>query len=213
MDVSKCAWAPGWKAEERQRFLSEVESVVGARFGDYELDASDGTVTVPELDCVLGLSNLAQTCRLADPEDWRLLVYSHMARLDDFAPAALAELISDYERVRDDLRVRVVSQSHLAHINPVADPLPLGLYSCLSADLDGAAMPVDRGYFDGWGVDHGEAMAAAVANSLAADKLVVTETRELSGRFSVLAGESLFASAHLLDLADSLPGVGPRGRW
>ncbi|MYB08780.1 MAG: hypothetical protein F4Y28_02215 [Acidimicrobiia bacterium] len=211
MDVSNCAWAPGWKAEERQRFLSEVESVVGARFGDYELDAAEGTVTVSDLDCVFGLSNLAQTCRLADPEDWRLLVYSHITRLDDFAPAALAELMSDYERVKDDLRVRVVSQHHVAHIDPVADPLPLGLYSCLSVDLDGAAMPVDRGYFDGWGVDHDEVMAAAVANSLAADKLAVTESRELSGRFTVLAGDSLFATAHLLDLADSLPDVGPRG--
>lgn len=185
--------------------------MVGARFGDYELNAAEGTVTVSDLDCVLGLSNLAQTCRLADPEDWRLVVYSHITRLDDFAPAALAELISDYERVKDNLRVRVVSQSHLAHIDPVADPLPLGLYSCLSVNLDGAAMPVDRNHFDEWGVDHDEVMAAAVANSLAADKLVVAESCELSGRFTVLAGESLFATAHLLDLADSLPDVGPRG--
>ena len=211
MDISNCAWAPGWKAEELQRFLSEVESVAGARFDEYELDAADGTVTVSELDCVLGLSNLAQTCRSADPDNWRLLVYSHITRLDDFAPAALAELMSDFERVKDDLRVRVVSQNHVAHIDPVADPLPLGLYSCLSVDLDGAAMPVDRNYFDKWGVDHDEAMTLATANSLAADKLVVTESCELSGRFTVLAGESLFPTAHLLDLADSLPDVGPRG--
>lgn len=130
MDVSNCSWAPGWKAEELRRFLSEVEEVVGARFGDYELDVADGTVTVADLDCVLGLSNLAQTCRALDPDQWRLVVYSHITRLDDFAPAALAELLSDFERVKGDLRVRVVSQNHVAHIDPVADPLPLGLFSC-----------------------------------------------------------------------------------
>lgn len=211
MDVSNCAWAPGWKAEDLRRFLSEVESVVGARFGEYELDAAEGTITVPELDCVLGLSNLAQTCRSMDPEEWRLVAYSHITRLDDFAPAALAELVSDYGRVKDDLRVRVVSQSHVAHLDPVTDPLPLGLFSCLSVDLDGAAMPVDRSYFDKWGVDHDEVMALATANSLRADKLEVTESDELSGRFSILAGDSLFASAHLLDLAARLPEVGPRG--
>ncbi len=72
-------------------------------------------------------------------------------------------------------------------------------------------MPVDRGYFDDWGVDHDETMALATANSLAADKLEVTESDELSGRFTILAGESLFTSAHLLDLAASLPDVGPKG--
>ena len=211
MDVSECGWAPGWEAEELRRFLSEVESVVAARFGDYELDASDGTITVQELDCVLGLSNLAQTCQSVDPEQWRLVVYSHITRLDDFAPAALAELVSDYERVKDDLRVRVVSPSHVAHIDPVADPLPLGLSLCLSVDLDGAAMPVDRNYFDKWEADHDEVMAVATANSLGADKLEVAESDELAGRFSILAGDSLFASAHLMDLAACLPDVGSRG--
>lgn len=211
MDVSDCAWAPGWKAEELRRFLSEVESVVSARFGDHELNLAEGSVVVSELDCVLGLANLAQTCRSVDPDQWRLVVYSHIARLDDFAPAALAELVSDFERVKGDLRVRVVSESHVAHIDPVTNPLPLGLMSCLSVDLDGAAMPVDREYFDKWGVDRDEAIALAAANSLATDKLAVTESCELSGRCSVLAGESLFSTAHLLDLTACLPDVGPRG--
>ena len=211
MDVSTCDWAPGWDAGELRRFVSEVEEVVGARFGEHELDFAEGSITVTGLDCVLGLSNLAQTCRSIDPEEWRLVVHSHISRLEDFAPARVAELVSDYERVKGDLRVRVVSEDHVAHIDPVADRLPLGLMSCLSVDLEGAAMPVDRRYIDGWGVGRDEVMALAAANSLAADKLVVAETCELAGRFKVLSGESLFATAHLLDLPASLPDMGPMG--
>ena len=168
METSICAWAPWWSEEKTRRFLSEVEGVVGARFGEYELDEAQDTVTVSDLDCVLGLSNLAQTCRQADPEEWRMLVYSHIGRLDDFSPEALSELLGDYERVRGDLRVRVVSPSHLNHIDPVGDPLPMGLFACLSVALDGATMPVDRGHFDEWGQDQGEVMAAALANTVAA---------------------------------------------
>lgn len=211
METSICAWAPWWSAEERQRFLSEVEGVVGARFGDHELDEAQGTITVSDLECVLGLSNLAQACRLADPEDWRLLVYSHVTRLDDFAPEALAELLRDYERVKDDLRVRVVSHHHTEQIDPVGDPLPLGMFACLSVALEGATMPVDRGHFDDWGEDKDEVMAVALANTVAAEDVVATEVEELKGKFKVFTGDSLFTSALMLGPADAMPEVGPWG--
>ncbi|WP_419923977.1 hypothetical protein [Candidatus Poriferisocius sp.] len=211
METSICAWAPWWSADDRRRFLSEVEGVVGARFGEYELDEAAGTVTVSDLDCVLGLSNLAQACRMADAEDWRLLIYSHMTRLDDFAPEALSELLGDYERVKGDLRVRVVSHNHIEHIDPVGDPLPLGMFSCLSVALDGATMPVDRSHFDEWGEDQDEVMAAALANTLAAEEVVAAEIDELKGRFTALSGDSLFTSALLLGPADAMPDVGEMG--
>lgn len=211
METSICAWAPWWSAEKTRRFLSEVEEVVGARFGEFELDEAQGTVTVSELDCVLGLSNLAQMCRSVDPEDWRLLVYSHMARLDDFAPEVLSELMGDYERVKGDLRVRVVSPNHLEHIDPVGDPLPLGMFACLSVALDGATMPVDRSHFDQWGQDQDEVMAAALANTLEAEEVVATEIDEMKGRFTALSGDSLFTSALMLGSADDMPDVGEMG--
>ena len=185
--------------------------MVGARFGEFELDEAQGTVTVSELDCVLGLSNLAQMCRSVDPEDWRLLVYSHMARLDDFAPEVLSELMGDYERVKGDLRVRVVSPNHLEHIDPVGDPLPLGMFACLSVALDGATMPVDRSHFDQWGQDQDEVMAAALANTLEAEEVVATEIDEMKGRFTALSGDSLFTSALMLGSADDMPDVGEMG--
>ena len=211
METSICAWAPWWSADNRRRFLSEVEEVVGARFGEFELDEADGTVTVSELDCVLGLSNLAQTCRSVDPEEWRMLVYSHVARLDDFAPEVLSELIGDYERVKGDLRVRVVSPNHLEHIDPVGDQLPLGMFACLSVALEGATMPVDRSHFDGWGQDQDEVMAAALANTVAAEEVVSTEIEEMKGQFKVFTGDSLFTSALMLGSAEAMPEVGPWG--
>lgn len=206
-----CAWAPWWTPEQRRNFLSHVESVVQARFGENSLDEAEGTVAVKKMDCVLGLSNLAQTCRTVDPDEWRLIIYSHVARLDDFAPGVLADRLGDYDKLRPDLRIRVVSDHHLCHIDAVRDALPLGLSACLSVDLDGASCPVDRSYFDGWGVEHGEVMAAALANTLMAEPLDVEEVGELSGKFRVLTGDSLFVSGHLLDFARSVPDIGPLG--
>ena len=206
-----CAWAPWWTPEQLRSFLSHVESVVQARFGEYTLDEVEGTVSVDKMECVLGLSNLAQTCRAADPEDWRLIVYNHVARLDDFAPEALAERLADYEKLQPDLRVRVVSAQHLAQIDPVCDPLPLGLSACLSVDLDGAACPVDRSYFDRWGVGQGEVMAAALANTLMDEPLTALEGSELPGNIRVFTGESLFVTGHLLDFARTVPDIGLQG--
>ena len=206
-----CAWAPWWSPEQRRRFLSHVESVVQARFGEHTLDEDEGTVAVEKMDCVLGLSNLAQTCRAAEPDDWRLIIYSHVARLDDFAPDALAERLGEYERVLPDLRVRVVSAQHLSYIDAVRDPLPLGLSACLSVDLDGAACPVDRSYFNDWGVEHGEVMAVALANTLMGAPMTEEDASEVSGKFQVFTGDSLFVSGHLLDFARTVPDIGTHG--
>ena len=206
-----CAWAPWWAPEQRRRFLDLVESIVQARFGEHTVDEVDGTVAVEKMDCVLGLSNLAQTCRSTDPDDWRLLIYSHVARLDDFTPGVLAARMADYERLQPDLRLRVVSAHHLCHIDAVRDPLPLGLYACLSVNLDGAASPVDRSYFEDWGVEHAEVMAVALANTLMAEPLAPEGPSEQSGKFQVFYGDSLFVTGHLLDFARTVPDIGEQG--
>ncbi|WP_419918475.1 hypothetical protein [Candidatus Poriferisocius sp.] len=206
-----CTWVPWWSPEQRRSFLDHVEAVVRARFGEFSLDEVAGTVTVEKLDCVLGLSNLAQTCRLADPGEWRFIIYEHVARLDDFAPDALADRLGDYERLRGDLRIRVVSAQHLCHIDAVRDRLPVGLFACLSLNLDGASSPIDRSYFHDWGVEQDEVMAVALANTLMAEPLTVEEPDESNGGFRVLSGDSLFVSGHLLDFARSVPDIGPLG--
>ena len=206
-----CAWAPWWTPDQRRSFLNHVESVVRARFGEFTLDEADGTVTVEKMDCVLGLSNLAQTCRVAEPGDWRLIVYNHVARLDDFSPDLLAERLADYEQLLPDLRVRVVGQQHLGYIDAVQDPLLLGLSACLCVDLDGASCPVDRSYFNDWSVDQGEVMAVALANTLMGEPLTALEESELPGNFQILAGDTLFVSGHLLDFSRTVPDIGPLG--
>ena len=188
-----------------------MESVVQARFGEYTIDEAQGTVDIAKKDCVLGLSNLAQTCRAADPEDWRLIVYSHITRLDDFTPAVLAQRLGNYEQLQPDLRVRVVGAQHLTQVEAVCDPLPLGMFMCLSVSLDGAACPVDRGYFDQWGVSQGEAMAVALANTLLDEPLRAVEEPELPGNYRIFDGDSLFVTGHLLDFARTVPDIGPQG--
>ena len=206
-----CAWAPWWTPEQLRSFLSHVESVVQARFGEHTLDEAEGTVAVESMDCVLGLSNLAQTCRAADSEDWRLIIYGHVARLDDFAPDVLVERLGDYERLQPDLRVRVVGPQHLSQIDPVGDALPLGFFACLSVNLDGAACPVDHSYFDGWSVDHGEVMAGALANTLLDEPLTPLEGSDSPAKFRAFTGDSLFVTGHLLDFARTVPDIGPQG--
>ena len=206
-----CVWAPWWSPEQLRDFLNHVESVVQARFGEHTVDEAEGTVTVENMDCVLGLSNLAQTCRASDPEDWRLVIYSHIARLDDFAPDLLAERLGDYAQLQPDLRVRVVGAQHVSQIDAVCDPLPLGLSACLSVDLDGAACPVDRSYFSEWGVEQGEVMAAALANTLMDEPLSPLEGDGAPEQFRILTGDTLFVTGHLLDFARTVPDVGDMG--
>ncbi|MYB10474.1 MAG: hypothetical protein F4Y28_10915 [Acidimicrobiia bacterium] len=206
-----CAWAPWWTPEQLRDFLNHVESVVQARFGEHTVDEAEGTVTVEDMDCVLGLSNLAQTCRAVDSEDWRLIIYGHVARLDDFAPDLLAERLGDYEQLQPDLRVRVVGAHHLNQIDAVSDPLPLGLSACLSVDLDGAACPVDRSYFSEWGVEQGEVMAAALANTLMDEPLTPLEGDDAPEQFQILTGDTLFVTGHLLDFGRTVPDIGDMG--
>ncbi len=206
-----CAWAPWWAADELRSFLDQVQSVVEARFGQHAIDEAKGTVAVQEMDCVLGLSNLAQTCRAADPEDWRLIIYSHVARLDDFSPDLLARRLADYEKLQPDLRVRIVGQQHLSGIDAVCDPLPLGLSACLCVSLDGASCPIDRSYFSDWGVERGEAMAVALANTVSGEPIAEAEESELPSSCRTFSGDSLFATGHLLDFARTVPEIGPQG--
>ncbi|MDE0578947.1 MAG: hypothetical protein OXI29_03645 [bacterium] len=206
-----CAWAPWWTPEQLRDFLNHVESVVQARFGEHTVDEAEGTVTVEDMDCVLGLSNLAQTCRAVDSEDWRLIIYGHVARLDDFAPDLLAERLGNYEQLQPDLRVRVVGAHHLNQIDAVSDPLPLGLSACLSVDLDGAACPVDRSYFSEWGVEQGEVMAAALANTLMDEPLTPLERDDAPEQFQILTGDTLFVTGHLLDFGRTVPDIGDMG--
>ncbi|MXZ85897.1 MAG: hypothetical protein F4Z02_09615 [Acidimicrobiia bacterium] len=206
-----CAWAPWWTPEQLRDFLNHVESVVQARFGEHTVDEAEGTVTVEDMDCVLGLSNLAQTCRAVDSEDWRLIIYGHVARLDDFAPDLLAERLGNYEQLQPDLRVRVVGAHHLNQIDAVSDPLPLGLSACLSVDLDGAACPVDRSYFSEWGVEQGEVMAAALANTLMDEPLTPLEGDDAPEQFQILTGDTLFVTGHLLDFGRTIPDIGDMG--
>ena len=182
-----------------------------ARFGEHTVDEAEGTVTVEDMDCVLGLSNLAQTCRAVDSEDWRLIIYGHVARLDDFAPDLLAERLGNYEQLQPDLRVRVVGAHHLNQIDAVSDPLPLGLSACLSVDLDGAACPVDRSYFSEWGVEQGEVMAAALANTLMDEPLTPLEGDDAPEQFQILTGDTLFVTGHLLDFGRTVPDIGDMG--
>ena len=206
-----CAWAPWWAARELRSFLDQVRGVVQARFGEHAIDEATGTVVVGQTDCVLGLSNLAQTCRAADPADWRLIIYNHVARLDDFSPEVLAGRLANYEKLRPDLRVRVVGQQHLSSIDAVCDPLPLGLFVCLCVALEGASCPVDRSYFSGWGVGQKEVMAAALANTLRYEPIAAVADDDTPGSHRTFSGDSLFATGHLLDFARTVPDIGPLG--
>ena len=206
-----CSWAPWWSPQQRRSFLDHVEAVLKTRFGTYNLDEVNGTVLVEKMDCVLGLSNLAQTCRSADPEEWRLIIYSHVARLDDFSPDRLTSLLESYDQLQPHLRVRVVSNHHLCHVDAVRDPLPLDLSACLSVDLDGAACPVDRSFFKTWGVEHADVMATALANTLLDTPLTSDEPNELPDSCRIFTGDSLFTSGHLLDFERNVPDIGEMG--
>ncbi|MXW42646.1 MAG: hypothetical protein F4X48_03290 [Acidimicrobiia bacterium] len=194
-------WAPWWTPKQARCFLNDVEGVIKARYGKYRIDELQGTVTICDNDCVLGLSNLAQTCRRLDPNEWRLTIYSHMARLDEFSPDLLTERLNNYEQIRPDLRVRIVSTQHLDHIDAVCTPLPLGLFASLSLKLNDACCPIDRSYMKRWRVSKSEVMAIGLTNTLMEEPLMLQEKPSSDKGFYIFGGDSLFVSGHILDFA------------
>ncbi|MCY4257533.1 MAG: hypothetical protein OXE04_04500 [bacterium] len=205
------SWAPWWTPEQVSCFLTHTTKIVQARYGAHTINEAEGTVSISNNHCVLGLSNLAQTCRALDPEQWRLAIYSHVARLEDFSPDILAERLSNYEQVREDLRVRIVGPQHLSHVDAVGDPLPLGLFASLSVDLNGACCPIDRSYLNSWDVPQATAMQVGLKNTLTQEPLNISTDYTPQEKFLVFSGDSLFASGHLLDFCRLLPDVGALG--
>ncbi len=205
------SWAPWWTTRQVQAFLGQATKVVQARFGDHNLNESEGTISINDSSCVLGLSNLAQTCRLLDPEQWRLTIYNHIARLDDFAPEQLTKRLSNYENVCADLRLRIVGTQHISHIDAVCEPLPLGLFANLSLDLNNACCPIDGSYLKQWQISQKEVLALGLKNTINNEQLVKSVEHETANKFFTFSGDSLFVSGHLLNFAPLLPDVGSWG--
>ena len=208
-------WCPGFDDARRAQFVGHVAQQISARFGGCEIDEDAGVAKAPGAGCYLGLGNLAQECRRADPSVWPELVATHFGRLAEYNDGPLEAffetMLSDFDKILPKLRIKVATAAQLGTVDPVANKLPFDLYGCLVADLGDAICYVTHDHTDNWWCGSGEAMAIGVANTVAFEPLEPTGTPSDTAGYWVLENGSMFASGHLLDLGHIFGGARDSG--
>jgi hypothetical protein len=191
----------GWLAQ-RARGFTEVAG------GAIELDlGSDRAVTI-------GLSNLAQKCRLAAAEDWPALVADH---LDAVVRNDSLTEDTTFDAAREMLKVRIYPEDYGAGM-PNADsllvkrPLAPGAVAALAIDYPRTVASVSREMAAGWGVPVDELFEVGLANVRAGDRPEV-QNRDLDtgGRVSFLVSESFFTATWVLLLDEFVTPPSPHG--
>lgn len=120
---SKATTVPAWaasffSAEEYDHFMNALETMLKQRNLNYSM--GDGMVYLSGNNTVfeqLGLLNLAQTCKLADPARWENLIYTHFHEMEQSADFnKLFEVKSkDFEFAKDFLAIRLFNKEVLGN--------------------------------------------------------------------------------------------------
>jgi hypothetical protein len=204
------AWAGSLDPGQFGAFISAVTAALERR--GLQHTVGDGFVQLDGAHDrrVLGLSELAQSCRALPPERWPDNVEAHFAALLDEPPAARVPAgAQTLAALRVDLRPRPDAPANETGISrPVAD----GLVAVLVLVGDGTVADVDPGDADAWGQPGDALWERARANTRAGVELQRIE-HELPGgmHVTVSRSESPFAAVGALWPEDSVGALGPAG--
>lgn len=206
------AWAPFLSETELTMFLTLVEAEVRGHGIAYQM--GDGTVEIEwqEGPQSLGLSNLAQVCKSIPAGDWPTAIAKHFDLVFGSAAEemALRSIVSDFDRVKDQLRVRLyenwIDDYVLKHLSD-------GLAAALVFDLPSAMRSVSRAEMAAWQRSEEDLFEVAMGNLASEeppDSHVITGPEEVP--ITVVEGTSYYtASRALLLERDIVPDGHPYG--
>jgi hypothetical protein len=188
-------WAGPLEGNELDEFLRQLRADLDARGWRYEIGDEALEQLEPERR-ELGLGNLAQGWRLAEPDERPGVVREHF---DNLAAAAEDEIPTDFETARPLLRVRIAAPDYVAYIDaPMARPVADGLVAVLAVDSPTAAHLVSREVVAPWGRGEDELFAAGLAG-VREEEGLATQAFDVQGaRLTALTGESLYTATWAL---------------
>lgn len=189
-----------------QQLLKVATTVVTHRYAAPIVDGWQGSLAVPDDGPVFGLTTLAEVAAHIPRTEWQLLAYDVISALDQINGPAMDAMLSDWDEVKDRLRVRIFGGSSDDRPFPVvAKPLGPTSYIGLGVELDRVMASVSEVHAGRWPVSMAEVWATAAINR--AERVPVTyEIRAFDDcAFAVVDGDGLAVTGHALDLTLAIP--------
>jgi len=200
-------WARPLRSQGRARELLKVTTaVVTHRYSAPVVDGWEGSLAVPDGGPVFGMTTLAEVAARIPRSEWRLLVYDMISALDQLDAPAMDAMLSDWDEVKDRLRVRIFGGRSDERPVPVVDkPLGPTSYIGLGVELDRVMASVSVVHAGRWGVPMPDVWATAAVNR--AELVSVTYEIQLHDccPFALVDGDGLAVTGHALDLTLAIP--------
>lgn len=202
-------WAIPLKTVGRaSELLKIVNNIVTHRYSAPMVDPWHGSFAVPDGGPVFGLSTMAEVAEHTPRGDWKLLAYDMISTLDQMDGKAMDAMLSDWEQVKDRLRVRIYGgRSDDKGWPMVAKPLGPTSYIGLGIVLDKAMGSISEEHANRWPVSRDEVWATAEANRVQH----VPTTYEILAfedcAFAMVDGDGLAVTGHALDLGLAIPDL------
>lgn len=191
-------WARFFAADAYRAFLEAVGADLRRRGLMYEID--DGVVEIRRLGAPpkkLGLLNLAQTCNLAERDDWPATVSAHFDLIVNVDPD---ETLSDFERARPHVKLRLYPPEYAEQgVDLVASmPIP-GVVAAVVLDLPQTIRTVTAKDVKAWGRTREELFALALQN-VRAGRAPVRQDLELEegGTLAAFLDDDFFTATRVL---------------
>ncbi len=188
-----------------QQLLKVATTVITHRYEAPLVDGWQGSLSVPG-GPVFGLTTLAEVAADTPRKEWQLLAYDMFSALDFMDGQAMDAMLSDWDEVRDHLRIRIFGgRSDDRPFPVVSKPLGPTSYIGLGVELDRIMASVSDVHAGRWPLPLSEVWATAAANR--DEKVPVTyEIREFDGcAFAAVDGDGLAVTGHALDLTLAIP--------
>jgi hypothetical protein len=207
---------PGWATPMDAREADELVEAVRADLLRRGLAATvaDGLVTVEVEgegeDQRFGLSNLAQLCHLLPASQWAETIAGHFDSLlaAQATQVELESMATDFERVRDLLKVRIYGDERIGGVAPEPPAswhLADGLTAVFVYDLPATVASVPAGHVRSWPLSHEELLAVALEN--VRREPVTQQPMDGSGPSApqAIVGDHFFVASHAWLIPDKLP--------
>lgn len=207
------AWASFFTPVEWERFLIAVARELTARQIPYQYEDSAFLVNIGDNAVQVGLGNLAQICHQAGQARWAEIITLHIGQLMD-APneAGTEELLHDFEKVKDQLFIRLMSLDVPRQDLAVARNDIPGTIAYLAVDLPTTVRSVSTGDVEGWANTPGQLYEIGLKN--VRSKSVIQETHipiEEGVEFIGVTGDDFFVASHTLLLHEHPDWLGTYG--
>ena len=213
-DLNLPQWAQPLRTTRRAEMLIQIAAeVITHRYEKPAIDRSRGQLKVDDAQ-IFRLTNMAHTAAQLPENQWRMLAYDMISTLDEHSPEQIAAMLSDWEQIRDTVRVRVFpGQTDSMGWHMVGRNLGPDSHLGMGVQLHRSMVQIPSRYADRWDIGLDTAWATANSNRDAQVPVTVSSTKladHATGRESTLVmvdGEGLAVTGHAVNLNSILSRI------